>query len=196
MAELERATLAELFPEDTDFGPAMADAEARPDASGVVRAASLIPWDLVGGPAWDALRGLLDRDPVALLGECWAQAETFRAYADPAKYPPDQTIVAHLAEHEFCRDLHPVINVSIAGCPPVELRFTVALEAWFSGVALSIRGGHIRSGRLGDATLSAELKYREISLIPEQKTRKLKLPGRFSFREPGLRIPPPEHAAS
>ena len=192
MAQPDDATLADLFPEEVELGPAMADAEARPDASGALQAASLIPWDLVGGPVWDALRGLLDRDPVELFADGWTKAQAFRNYADPAKYPPDQTIVAHLGDHEFTRDLHPVITVSIPGCPPCALRFTVALEAWFSGVALSIRDGYILGGRTGDATLSAELKYRDISLIPEQKTRKLKLPGRFRFRPPGLRIPPPD----
>jgi hypothetical protein len=79
----------------------------------------------------------------------------------------------------------------MAGCPPIRARFTLTLAARFSGVALSIRGGHIVGGRLGDASVSARLKYGSIPIGEEQQSKTLKLPGEFHFAAPGLRIPPP-----
>lgn len=179
--------VADLLPETWDLGSAMG--AAAPDAAHA-EAASL-PWGLIAGPAEDALRGLLDCDVLELLAQGWCKAKAFRDYADPAKYPPDETVTVHPADHKFVRDLHPELAVSITNCPPARLRFTVALAAQFSGVALSIRGGHILGGTLGDAVVSAQLKYGAVAITDQQSSRALKLPGRFTFAAPGLRIPPP-----
>jgi len=190
MAEQSGIKVADLFPEGFELGTAMADATREDPES---ETASL-PWRLVAGPAGEALRGLLDRDLLELLAQGWVEAKAFRNYADPAKYKPDETVGVELADHRFVREIHPALDVSLAGCRPVRLRFTVALAARFSGVALSIRGGHILGGTLGDATVSAQLKYGAVKLTDEKKSRPLKLPGKFTFAAPGLRIPPPASA--
>jgi hypothetical protein len=144
---------------------------------------------LIAGPAEDALRGLLDCDVLELLAQGWLKAQAFRDYADPAKYPPDETVTVRLADHTFVRDVHPQLAVSIANSPPIQLRFTVAIAARFSGVALSIRGGHLIGGTLGDAVVSAQLKYGALAVTDEKSSRPLNLPGKFTFAAPGLRLP-------
>jgi hypothetical protein len=192
MAEQSGIKVADLFPDGFELGTSMAEA-ARADPES--ETASL-PWRLVAGPAGESLRGLLDCDLLELLAKGWLEAKAFRNYADPAKYPPDEIVGVALADHRFVREIHPALEVSLAGCRPVRLRFTVALAASFSGVALSIRDGHILGGTLGDGTVSAQLKYGAVKLTDEKKSRTLKLPGRFSFAAPGLRIPPPDSPRS
>lgn len=190
MAEQGGIRVADLFPGEIGLGPAMAEAEG---GAGEAESGS-VPWGLIAGPAEAALRSLLECDVIELLAQGWLHAKAFRAYADPAQYPPDETVVVHLAEHSFVREIHPVLDVTVAGCPPLRLRFTVALAAQFSGVALSIRDGHILGGTLGDASVSAGLSYGSVKLA-EKESGKLSLPGRFAFAAPGLRIPPPPSTA-
>jgi hypothetical protein len=149
-----------------------------------------LAWDLIGSEVEGALRSALDCDLIELLAQGWARARALQDYADPEKHPPGETAIVHLGERDFARELHPVVAVSIAGCPELELRFTLELAAHFSGLALSVRAGHIIGGRTGDAHVSAQLKYGEADLHKAKESKKLQLPGRFSFAPPGLRIPP------
>jgi hypothetical protein len=187
MAEKDRPTIADLLPVRLTFGPE-AEAAMRDAAGGSgVRFA----WDFVADQAGEALRGLLDCDPIELLAKGWIEARALRDYADPVKHPPGETALVPLAEHKLVRDLHPTLEVAVAGCPPVRLRFTVSLAAHFKGLTLSIRDGHITGGATGEAWVGATVKYGEAELIGEKESKKLKLPGRFAFAPPGLRIPPP-----
>ena len=186
MAEQSGIRVADLLPDAWGLGTAMGQAKA--DAPQAEPAS--LPWAVIAGPAEDALRGLLDCDVLELLAQGWLRAQAFRAYADPVKYPPDEIVTVHLADHKFVRDVHPQLAVSIGASPPVRLRFTVAIAAKFSGVALSIRGGHIIGGTLGDAAVSAQLKYGAVAITDEKSSKSRKLPGKFGFAAPGLRIPP------
>lgn len=178
--------VADLLPERFALGPAVEEAmQGDPEAC-----PPGLAWDFIADQAGEALRSLLDCDVIELLAQGWAKARSLQAYADPAKHPPGETAIVHLAEHEFVREIHPVLEVAVAGCPPVSLRFTIALAAQVRGLALAIEGGHIRSAAAGDASVSAQLKYGAVKLTDEKQSKKLALPGRFVFT-PSIPIPPP-----
>jgi hypothetical protein len=188
MAEGEGIKVADLLPARLTLGPE-AEAAMRDAAGG---GGARLAWDFVADQAGEALRGLLNCDPIELLAKGWIEARALRDYADPAKHPPGEMSLVPLAEHKFVRDLRPTLEVAVAGCPPARLRFTVSLAAHFKGLTLSIRDGHVTGGAVGEAWVSAIVKYGDVALIGEKESKKLKLPGRFAFAAPGLRIPPPD----
>jgi hypothetical protein len=187
MAEHGAIRVVDLLPERLALGPAVEAAmRANPEAD-----APGMAWGFIAEQAEKALRGLLDCDVMELLAQAWLKARALQDYADPAKHPPGETSVVHLAEHGFVREIHPVLELSVAGCPPMPVRFTLALAARFRGLALSIEDGHITAAAPGDASVSAQLKYGAIKLTDEKQSKKVKLPGRHVFAPPGLKIPPP-----
>jgi len=187
MSEQRAIRAADLLPEHLELGPAVEEAmRADPGLKGLGAA-----WSLVGDQAWAKLRGLLDCDLFELLGQAWVKAKALQDYADPVKHPPGETAVVPLAEHKFVRELHPTLEVTLSGCPPVPLRFTIALAAQFKGLALTIGDGHIKALTLGEASVSAQLKYGSVKLTDEKQSNKVQLPGRHVFDPPGLKIPPP-----
>jgi hypothetical protein len=187
MAEEGAIKVADLLPERLQLGPAVETAMREEPGA----APPGLPLGFIGEQAEEALRGLLDCDVMELLGQGWAKARALRDYADPARHPPGETAVVHLGEHKFVREIHPVLEVAVAGCPPVALRFTIALAAQVRGLALSIADGHIKAAAPGDASVSAQLKYGAVQLTDEKQSTAMKLPGRHVFAAPGLKIPPP-----
>jgi hypothetical protein len=189
MAEERGIKVADLLPKRLALGPAVAEAmRGEPEAC-----PPGLALDFVAERAGDALQGLLDCDVVELLAQGWAKARALQAYADPAQHPPGETAIVHLGEHKLVREVHPQLEIAVAGCPPVTLRFTLALAAQVRGLALSIESGHIVAAAPGDAAVSAQLKYGEVALTDEKQSKTMKLPGRFVFT-PSIPIPPPDPA--
>lgn len=185
MAEQGVVTVADLLPERLSLGPAVEEAmRADPEL-----AAQGAAWRLIADQAAEKLRDLLDCDLFELLAKAWVQAKALREYADPARHPAGETAIVPLAEHKFVREIHPAIAVTIGGCPPVTLRFTVALAAQFRGLSLTIEDGHITALALGETSVSAQLTYGSVNLTDEMKSETMQLPGRHVFAAPGLKIP-------
>jgi hypothetical protein len=185
MDEALRPTVGDLLPERL---AGMADRAREQLSQDPEVGRSKLAWDLIGSEIEGALRSVLDCDLIETLAKAWTTARALQEYADPDKHPPGETSIVHLGEREFERELHPVVSVGIAGCPPMELRFTLCLTARFSGLALSVRAPCITGGTAGDAKVSAQLKYGEVPLHKPQESRKVELPGRFVF-SPALEIP-------
>ena len=148
-----------------------------------------VAWNLVGGQLEGALHNALDCDVVEVAAECWAKANLLAEYADPERHPPGERSVIEIGGRDLTRELDPVIVVNVAGCPPFELRFTVALTLHYGGVKLVISDGRIREGSLGDAWVSAQLRYGEIPLQSLAESKKLPLSGPFMLPGDGVKIP-------
>lgn len=147
-----------------------------------------LAWDYIGKELHKALKSLLDRDLLDVLGKMWSEFSEIAALADPAKHPPGERSVVALGEHELKRELHPVIAVTVGPCPCVELKFLFALTANISGVRLTVTDGHIVGGDLGELWASAQLSYEGAPLHPPQETAKVAVPGEFAF-DPAIKIP-------
>ena len=148
-----------------------------------------LAWGFIGKELHKALKSALDCDMIEVMGKSWAGLSEIAAFGDPAKHPPGERSVVELGQHDLKRELHPVIAVTIAPCPPVELKFLLELSANVSGVRLSILDGHIVGGDLGELWASAQLSYEGTPLHPAQESAKLGVPGEFSFDAPGIKIP-------
>ena len=148
-----------------------------------------LAWDFIGKEIHGALSSVLDGDLIGVLAKGWAEAAALSDYADPAKHPPGERSVVELGEHDFNREFEPVIGVTVASCPCIELRFTFALTAHVGGVKLAILDGHVTGGEMGESWASAELSYAGVPLHPASETKKIAIPGAFSFALPGIAIP-------
>jgi hypothetical protein len=177
--------LSDLLPEKLDSVAAQVrDRMCDDERIGAMKLA----WDYIGKELNKALKSALDRDLLDVLGKMWSEFSEIAAFADPDKHPPGERSLVDIGEHELKRDLQPVIAVTVAPCPCVELKFLLALTANISGVRLSVLDGHIIGGDLGELWASAQLSYEGIPLHPPQESTKLALPGEFTF-DPGIKIP-------
>jgi hypothetical protein len=148
-----------------------------------------LAWGYIGKELHKALKAALDHDLLDVLSKSWAQFSELARFADPDGHPPGERSVVELGEHELTRELHPVVAVTIAPCPCVELKFLLELSANISGVRLSIVDGHIVDGDLGELWASAQLSYEGTRLHRPQESAKVGIPGEFSFDAPGIKIP-------
>ena len=148
-----------------------------------------LAWDYVGKELGNALKSVLDRDLLEVLGKIWSEYNEICAFADPDKHPPGERSVVALGQHDVKRELHPVIAVTVGPCPCVELKFLFELTASISGVRLSILDGHIIGGDLGELWASAQLSFEGVPLHPAQESAKVAIPGEFAFELPGIKIP-------
>lgn len=147
--------------------------------SDAARAGNLA-WDLVKGEAESRLREALKADPLEFIVSAWSKAQELKKYADPARYPPDQSVVVHLGEHKVNCTVHPEIEVLFNGAPIRTLKFTLELVAKFKSAALTIRGGAIRSVAPGACSARVAIKYSGVKL-KEEETPEVRLPGRLDL---------------
>lgn len=148
-----------------------------------------LAWDYIGKELHQALKSALDRDLLEVLGKIWSQLGEIAAFADPEQHPPGERSVIELGGHDLTRELQPVIAVTIAPCPCIELKFLFALTAHVGGVRLSILDGHIVGGDLGELWASAQLSFEGVPLHPPQESARVAVPAEFSFAPPGIIIP-------
>ena len=148
-----------------------------------------LAWDYIGKELHKALKSVLDRDLLEVLGTMWAGFSEIAALADPARHPPGERSVVALGEHELKRELQPVIAVTVGPCPCVELKFVFALTAHIGGVRLSVVDGHIVGGDLGELWASAQLSFEGTPLHPPRESAKIAIPAEFDFAPPGIKIP-------
>jgi hypothetical protein len=182
----EPVTLADLLPEKLDsVADQVRDRMCDDEQIGGMKLA----WDYVGKELHKALKSVLDRDLLEVLGKMWSEFSEISALADPAKHVPGERSVVTLGEHELKRELHPVIAVTVGPCPCVELKFLFSLAAHIGGVRLTIVDGHIVGGDLGELWASAQLSYEGVPLHPAQESAKVRVPGEVAFAPPGIKIP-------
>jgi hypothetical protein len=184
MADKDGVTVASLLPGDLRLDDLVKEqVGAEPG-----RKPLNLAWNLVGSEVRGALRSVLDCNLLELLAEGWVKFRDLQDYADPAKHPADERAIVHVGKHDFVREIHPVVSVTVAGqqCPP--LRFTVRLTGSFSGLALTVQCGAVTGGTGGDAHVSAQLRYGTAELHKAKESRTVALPGTFRF-DPPIAIP-------
>ncbi|MBV9932329.1 MAG: hypothetical protein JO013_15495 [Alphaproteobacteria bacterium] len=184
MADKSGITIASLLPADLHLDDLVKEHVCGEPG----RKPMTLAWDLVGSEVRGALRSVLDCNLLELLAEGWVKFRELQDYADPARHPPDERAVVHVGKHDFVREVHPVVSVTVAGRQCPDLRFTVRLTGSFSGLALAVQGGAITGGTAGDVHVSAQLRYGAAELHKARESRKGALPGTFRF-DPPIPIP-------
>ena len=148
-------------------------------AGDAARSAS-IAWSLLKTEAEGRLKEALSADPLGLIVSAWSRAQELKKYADPAKYPPEESVVVHLGEHKVTCSVHPEIEILFNDVPIRTLKFTLDLVARFKSAALTIRGGAIRAVAPGACSARVVLKYGGVTL-KEEETPEVRFPGRLDL---------------
>ena len=148
-----------------------------------------LAWDYIADELGGALKSALDCDLLEGMAKGWAEAKLLSEFADPEKHPPGTRSVLEIGEHALSREFHPVVGVTLAPLPCVELKFTLAVTAHFSGVTLTVLDAHIIGGNAGEAWASAQLSYEGTPLHEATESPKAQIPGKFAFDAPGVPIP-------
>ena len=126
---------------------------------------------------------LLRLDLGAILVGGWKKVAEFQRYADPARYPPDETIFVKLGQHTVTSSHKPSLDIVVDGVKvdtvPFELKLTVTLDT----ALLTIRAGEVLAVSPGTCKAAGEFKCEGYSLV-RREPRSIKLPGRWTFKEP------------
>lgn len=144
-----------------------------------------VAWGFVRSTAADRIRDVLDCDAIELIATGWSKAVELR---QSDRQTRGQTTIVHLGKHNIKTSVHPVLTVGFNLPPHVALRFTLEVTAHFKAVALSVRDGYILAADTGQASVSAQLLYKKAKLHGKQESPTLLLPGRYTFKDPGIRI--------
>lgn len=183
MTEPNRLQVRDLLPNSLQIEQTMKDALSEERGVGATKLA----WGVIGAQASDAIKSVLNIDALELLGGAWCVAKELHEYADHSKHPEGERSVVYLGGHRFKKTLYPQLAVTIEPFKPVTLRFTLDLLADIRSIALAICNGYITGTGAGDGALSAQLKYGDFAFNKPQQ-RKVKFPGNFAFKAPGLAI--------
>jgi hypothetical protein len=184
MADAFGVTVNELLPSHIDQLADSVDQHVKSEPHALARLAR----GLVKSQADHQLRDVLKVDVFELIAKAWAGARAMHNYTDASAHPPDQTEIMHLGEHTVTATVHPVLQIIVAGIKLEPMRFSLILSAQLQAAALSIRNAAIIAASPGDASATAELRYRDVRLHDPLPLRTIHLPTLKTF-EPGIRIP-------
>jgi len=183
VAEPSGLQVRDLLPSGLQMEQTMKEALSQEGGAGATKLA----WGVIGSQATDALKGVLNIDALELLGRAWSMAKELHEYTDRTKHPEGERSIVYLGGHKLKKTVYPQLAVTIEPFQPVTLRFALDLVADIKSIALAIYNGHITNTGAGEAALGAQLRYGDLALNQLQP-RKVKFPGSFTFKEPGLTI--------
>ncbi len=126
---------------------------------------------------------LLRLDLGAILVGGWKKVSELERYADPVRYPPDETVFVTLGQHTVTSSHKPSLDILVDGAKvdtvPFDLKLTLTLDT----ATLTIRGGEVLAAAPGACKAAGELKCEGYSLV-KRESGTVKLPGKWTFRKP------------
>lgn len=152
-------------------------------AGAVAGYGDLMSWPSAFGEIAGKIPDLLAIDPSKLLVGTWAKGKEFQQYADPEKYPPDETILVKLARHTIRSAHEPKVEVMANDVLVDTVDFELSMAITIEGAVLKIRGGKIHEVALGECTASGELSCEGHSLS-KRESEPFELPGKLQLSEP------------
>jgi hypothetical protein len=142
---------------------------------------------LVCERAADFVGSVLDCDAFELLAQAWVKAVEIRALAQQSKGSGEKPLDLFLGEHEAVSTSHPVVEVTVARLGRVSIRFTLELAARVHEAKLVFVDGRLVELGGCNATVSAQLKYKDLALHKKLEPRGVETPG-FRLKSPGLAL--------
>lgn len=133
------------------------------------------------------LRKMLDVSLSDVLVSAWSTWRELRAYADPTQHPTDEPCTYAVGTHTISSEHHPRLELALDGKPLPALVFDVELALDIERCELSLRGGRIRSMRLGQAAVRGTLGLAGRELL-RCESRPIPLPASLDFGD-GIPIP-------
>ena len=177
-------TLARFFLADTGDPIARAEAgrpieELRRD---LAEQAPSLPWLDVRETLSEKIEEALDISFGEILVGAWVRSLALARYLDSSKYPPDQTVVTHLAEHTVRTTLNPSIDVFLGERQLPSIPVNVTLSLHLKGGIVTIRGGKILELHTGSGEASGKVSVAGVA-IATKELEPIEFPGEFTFEE-------------
>jgi hypothetical protein len=146
----------------------------------LAKEAPAINWTLAFSGIMDKVNDLLDVGIPDILVLAWNKHGMLRKYLDKGKYPPNETVMAHLAEHTIKSVHQPYIEIWISDRNLGKIDFNINLTLTIKGAILKIQDGSIKEICTGSCKGKGILSCEEFIII-EKETESISLPGSISF---------------
>lgn len=101
-------------------------------------------------------------------------------YLDPSRYPPDQTIVAHLAEHTVKTTQRPSIAILVDNHPVKTIPMEVSVSVLVKGAILTIQNGAVVRLETGTCQAAGKITLAGVTLA-QKEAEPVALPGELRF---------------
>ncbi|HLY07638.1 MAG TPA: hypothetical protein VKR31_17965 [Rhizomicrobium sp.] len=143
----------------------------------------------------DALRSVLNVPLIDVLAAAWKTRHDLRQYCDQTKYPPGEVSNYVLAGHVISSTHRPRFQVLFDGAPcGPDIEFDVDLSLTVEAACLEIVNARITKATTGTIQGSGQIRCAGATLV-ERQTKKVDIPGKFSFGE-GIPLGMPYRSAS
>ena len=137
------------------------------------------------------LPDLLGIDIGQVLVGGWTKSEELRRYADPNRYPPDETMLVELIQHSIRSSHAPHLDFMIRDTQMSRIDFELEVKLDVDGAVLTIRDGKIWALSVGTCVASGELTCEGHSIMAK-KSEPIEIPGTYALAQPVQIAPPPE----
>ena len=119
--------------------------------------------------AADELNQVLDLNVFELLAQGWAQVLAVRSAVQLSALVQGPPAIVRLDQHSITSTAYPVLKVSVADRALPELRLTLEIITGAQSATLAVRDGQFELLALGNASVTARLKYKSV-LLKEHAT--------------------------
>lgn len=126
---------------------------------------------------------LLHLDLGAILVGAWKKVSEFQRYADPSRYPPDETVFVTLGQHTVTSSHRPHLDIVVDGVKVDTIPFEVTLTVTLEAALLTIRGGEVLAVAAGSGQAGAEFTCEGYTLV-SRESRSIEFPGTWTFNPP------------
>ena len=137
---------------------------------------------LVVGEVTRRFGELLNIRLVDIMAGAWCKYSSLRRYADPHEFPPDESVIVPLADHDIDSKHSPAVEVVINETPVLKLTFSVDLVLHLKSAVVRIQDAHIREIRPGEVSAEGKIAFGP-AVIAERKSATLTVPGSIDLGE-------------
>ena len=116
-----------------------------------------------------------DLDLVSLLVSAWSKHRELSKYADPKKYPADESHLVPLAKHTMKVAHHPYVELLLGTTSLGKLPFDVILTLDLEGFIVTVQNGKITKVQTGTCQGKGKIEIMDHTLV-EKSLTKIPLP--------------------
>ncbi|HEU5236469.1 MAG TPA: hypothetical protein VFU37_04965 [Pyrinomonadaceae bacterium] len=141
-----------------------------------------IQWMVPMPDVAEMLGELFDIPIPTLLLSAWRKADELTKLLKESESSPEEKFHLELSEHTIERNLHPYIEIRIAGAPPKRLKFTLSLTFRITGFVLKVQAGEITEIRTARCYLKGAIIFEGVELL-RKEFEPIDLPGSIPVSE-------------
>jgi len=139
-------------------------------------------WQWILKEVWGKVPELLDVKLVNIFSGAFNKAKELEKYTDPNRYPPDQVILAHLAEHTLKSLHHPSVEVYINDRFLGKFVFDISVALTLKGLVLKIQDARVKAISPGSCQAEGTITLEQAVLV-DRKLSLLTLPDLIDLGE-------------